>query len=189
MVPRLRQSLLFAVILLSPVYVTTQIPDRALVEALGSIYRLRNYTAFDWVSANYQKGTLTLQGFVRTPQLKQQAEAAARKTGGIDDVVNQLEVLPAHSSDDDIRVRAYIAIYASSALERYAPAGQLSPSAISELLQTGQFGLDGTDVGRGPHAIHIIVNGARVLLLGQVRAAEIVRLPKALFARCPACSV
>jgi osmotically-inducible protein OsmY len=171
MVLRLTQALFVAITLLYPAEAIAQIPDRALAEALGNIYRLRSYTAFDWVSANYQKGTLTLQGFVRTPQLKQQAEAAARKTAGIDDIVNQLEVLPAHSSDDDIRVRAYIAIYASSALERYAPAGQLSPSAISELLQTGQFGLDGTDVGRGPHAIHIIVNGARVLLLGQVRVA------------------
>jgi osmotically-inducible protein OsmY len=39
------------------------------------------------------------------------------------------------------------------------------------LQETARFGLDGTDVGRGPHAIHIIVNGARVLLLGQVSAA------------------
>ncbi len=29
--------------------------------------------------------------------------------------------------------------------------------------------LDSTDVARGPHAIHIIVNSARVLLLGEVR--------------------
>ena len=59
-----------------------QLPDRALSDAMRAIYGLRNYTAFDWISARYLKGTLTLQGFVRTPQLKQQAEEAARKTRG-----------------------------------------------------------------------------------------------------------
>ena len=146
-----------------------QLPDRALTEAMRAIYALRDYTAFDWISARYLKGTLTLEGFARTPRLKKQAEATARKTGGIDEVVNNIEVLPSHQSDDDIRVRAYIAIFGSSSLERYAPGGQLSGAALNELRDTAQFGLEGTDVGRGPHPIHIIVNGARVLLLGQVR--------------------
>jgi len=147
-----------------------QLPDRALTEAMRAVYGLRDYTAFDWISARYLKSTLTLEGFVRTPQLKRQAEEAARKTEGIEIVVNNIEVLPTHHSDDDIRIDAYIAIFGSSALERYAPGGQLSGAAINQLKDTGLFGLEGTDVGRGPHAIHIIVNGARVLLLGQVRA-------------------
>jgi hypothetical protein len=144
-------------------------PDRPLVDAMRALYGLRTYTAFDWISAQYQKGTLTLQGFVRTPQLKTQAEDTARKTRGIEVVDNRIEVLPTHQGDDEIRINAYIAIYGSSALERYAPGGQLSGAAISELSDTARFGLDGTDVARGPHAIHIIVNSARVLLLGEVR--------------------
>ena len=144
-------------------------PDRPLVDAMRAIYGLRTYTAFDWISAQYQKGTLTLQGFVRTPQLKTQAEDTARKTRGIEVVDNRIEVLPTHQGDDEIRMNVYIAIYGSSALERYAPGGQLSGAAISELSDTARFGLDGTDVARGPHAIHIIVNSARVLLLGEVR--------------------
>jgi BON domain len=86
----------------------------------------------------------------------------------VDEIVNKLEVLPTHSSDDGIRIRAYEAIY-SSALERYAPGGRLTDAALSELRDAERIGLDGADVGRGPHGIHIIVNGARVLLLGQVR--------------------
>ena len=148
-----------------------QIPDRALVDALGRIYKLRDYTAFDWIVANYNRGTLTLQGFARSPSLKAQAEAEAKKSSGVDIVVNNIEVLPTHQGDDDLRARAYAAIYASSALERYAPGGQLSAGARRELQESGRFGLDAADVGRGPHAIHIIVNGARVLLLGEVRSA------------------
>ena len=102
--------------------------------------------------------------------MKKRAEDAARKASGIDEIDNRLEVLPSHASDDQIRVRAYAEIYASGALERYAPGGTLSASALRELADSGRFGLDAADVGRGPHAIHIIVNAARVLLLGEVRA-------------------
>lgn len=167
MTQRMLIAMLAAVLAVSSLQ--AQLPDRALTEAMRAVYGLRGYTAFDWISARYLKGTLTLEGFVRTPQLKRQAEDAARKTEGIEIVVNNIEVLPAHHSDDDIRIDAYIAIFGSSALERYAPGGQLSGAAINQLKDTGLFGLEGADVGRGPHAIHIIVNGARVLLLGQVR--------------------
>jgi osmotically-inducible protein OsmY len=167
MTPRMLTAMLAGVLAVSSL--SAQLPDRALTEAMRAIYGLRDYTAFDWISARYLKGTLTLEGFVRTPQLKRQAEETARKTEGIEIVVNKLEILPAHRSDDDIRIDAYIAIFGSSALERYAPGGQLSGGAITQLKDTGLFGLEGADVGRGPHAIHIIVNGARVLLLGQVR--------------------
>jgi osmotically-inducible protein OsmY len=163
----------FVVILLLPWWApaasVAQTADRALVEALSNIYRLRNYTAFDWIAGAYQRGVLTLQGFVRSPQVKDDAATAARRARGVEEVDNQIQVLPAHSGDDDIRIAAYVSIYGHSALERYAPGGQLSGGAISELRDTARFGLEGTDVGRGPHAIHIIVNGARVLLRGQVR--------------------
>lgn len=155
--------------ILAPLVIWAQRPDRALVEALAHVSQLRSYTAFDWVSGAYNRGTLTLQGFVRTPQLKEDAEAAARKTPGVDEIDNQLQVLPTHRGDDDVRLAAYLAIYGSSPLERYAPGGQLSDLARSELRESARFGLDGTDVGRGPHGIHIIVNGGRVLLRGEVR--------------------
>lgn len=155
--------------ILAPFVMLAQPPERALVEALGQVYRLRSYTAFDWVSGAYDRGTLTLHGYVRNRQLKEEAEEAARRVRGVDEIDNQLQVLPAHRGDDDVRLAAYIAIYGSSALERYAPGGQLSGLAVSELRDTARFGLEGTEVGRGPHGIHIIVNGGRILLRGEVR--------------------
>src|SRR5262245_17181289 len=115
-------------------------PERPLVEAMRNVYRLPTYTAFDWISAHYLKGTLTLQGFSRTERLKQQAQEAARKASGIDDVINQIEVLPPGQGDDNIRLRAYAAIYGSAGLERYAPGGQLSQAATEELANSGRFG-------------------------------------------------
>src|SRR5262249_49203125 len=142
---------------------------RPLVEAMRNVYRLPSYTAFDWISARYLNGTLTLQGFARTERLKQQSQEAARKAAGIDEVINEIEVLPPGGGDDNIRLRAYAAIYGSAGLERYAPGGQLSSAALDELVNSGRFGLDGGDIGRGPHGIHIIVNAARVLLIGDVK--------------------
>lgn len=146
-----------------------QTADRALVEALGNVYRLRSYTAFDWIAARFDRGTLTLQGLVRSRQLRDDAEAAARKAAGVEEVVNQIELLPVHASDDELRVDAYLAVYGSAGLERYAPGGQLSGAAISEFRDAARFGLEGADVGRGPHAIHLLVSAGRVLLRGQVR--------------------
>lgn len=147
-----------------------QQPDRALVETLRAIYQLRDYTAFDWISGSYERGTLTLQGMVRTNQLKDKAEELARKSAGVDEVVNAINILPSHLSDDDVRLRVYVAIYGAAGLERYGPGGQMSGAALRELLDTARFGLDGTDVGRGPHAIHVLVSGGRVILRGEVRS-------------------
>jgi hypothetical protein len=146
-----------------------QAPERVLAEAMANVYTLKEFTAFDWVSAHYNRGTLTLEGFARTSGLKQKAEAVARKSSGVDEVVNTIALLPAIASDDDVRIRAYFAIYGSSALERYAPTGHLSDAALADIDDALRIGIDGANHGHGPHAIHIIVNGARVLLIGQVR--------------------
>lgn len=158
-----------AVALLSAGLPATQPPPRALSEAMRSIFNLRDYTVFDWIGGHYLEGTLTLEGWVRTPQLKDQAAKVARGTAGIDDVVNEIEVLPALSTDDDVRLRAYVAIYSSAGLEQYGPGRQFSGSAAADLVDSARFGIDASGVGRGPHAIHLVVNGARIVLHGQVR--------------------
>ena len=164
-----RLALVIAVLQTSLAGAAAQMPPRALTDSMRNIFALRDYTVFDWVSGHYFKGTLTLQGWVRTSQLKQAAEKISRGTAGVDEVVNEIVVLPALSTDDDLRVQAYVAIYSSSALERYGPGGQFSSSAASDLADSARLGIDAGGIGRGPHAIHIIVNGARILLLGQVK--------------------
>lgn len=148
--------------------------DRALSAALSRIHALDQYTAFDWITGTYGKGTLTLEGFVARPDLKGRAEEAAKQSSGIDTVVNRLEVLPALPSDDGVRVRTYVAIYGHSALSRYAPGGGgfESLGALRELETAGTFGLDASTQFRGPHPIHIVVSGARVTLYGEVASLQ-----------------
>jgi hypothetical protein len=185
MMHRRVERIVLVAALLCPALVSAQPPPRALSEAMRAIFSARDYTAFDWISGRYLKGTLTLEGWVRTPQFKDEAVRLARGVAGIDEVVNQIEVLPALSSDDDVRVRAYVAIYASPGLEQYGPGRQFSSGALADLIDSARFGLDASGVGRGPHAIHIVVNGARVLLLGQVRTTGDRRMAEAALRSLP----
>jgi osmotically-inducible protein OsmY len=146
---------------------------RVTTELAERLARLEDYSAFDWITFRLEKGTLTLEGFASRPVLRRRAEEAARKSSGVDEVVNRIETLPSVQSDDTVRIQAYAAIYGHAALARYAPGGGgLDSRGLQDELETAlRLGLDGSRFGRGPHPIHIIVNGARVILLGSVRNA------------------
>lgn len=167
-------SLLLIGLVVWPVRMDARQSSRALNAAMSRIYALDRYTVFDWITGSYEKGTLTLEGFVARPDLKARVDRVAKEGAGIDTVVNRLEVLPALPSDDAVRVRTYVAIYGSSALSRYAPGGGGFDSLgeLRELETAGTFGLDASTQFRGPHPIHIIVSGNRVQLFGEVGSAQ-----------------
>ena len=73
-----RVAAIVAFVLALPLASAAQAPPRALSDAMRAIFGLRDYTAFDWISGRYLKGTLTLQGWVRVEQLKREAERVAR---------------------------------------------------------------------------------------------------------------
>jgi hyperosmotically inducible protein len=65
-------------------------------------------------------GTVTLQGAVRDPTLKTDAERAVKKIEGVERVVNNIEVLPTSPMDDRIRLAVYRAIYGNDVLAPYS---------------------------------------------------------------------
>jgi osmotically-inducible protein OsmY len=130
--------------------------------------QLDSYTVFDWISGHYDRGTLTLSGFASRPALVEQAMRTARATAGVDEVVNDIELLPSLQGDDMIRLRAYVAIYGHSGLSRYAPGGGLSGFDVDEINRAAARGLESTLQFRGSHPIHIVVSGGSVQLLGRV---------------------
>lgn len=146
----------------------SQATPAPVLDALDRIARLDAFTAFDWISARYDGGTITLTGFASRPALVEQALAAARATRGVDEAVSEIELLPGVQSDDALRIRAYAAIYGHPGLERYAPGGGLSGFDIRELERAWTTGLDGSQQFQGAHPIHIIVSGASIQLLGAV---------------------
>jgi len=98
---------------------------------------------FDWITATVLGRNVTLGGQVLRSSLKPDAEYAVKKVEGVDNVVNNIEVLPPGPIDQRIREQVYNAIYNYPALSIYAN-NKVNPP------------------------IHIIVKSARVTLEGVV---------------------
>lgn len=77
------------------------------------------YGVFDNLSFRLEGSKAILMGQVRRPTLKTSAARVVMNVEGIDNVDNQIEVLPNSPNDDNIRLATYRAIYGQSALQRY----------------------------------------------------------------------
>jgi len=81
---------------------------------------LSYYGVFDNLAFKVDGYTVTLLGQVTRPTLKSDAEAAVSRIESVENVMNQIEVLPLSPNDDQLRLAVYRAIYGQGALERYA---------------------------------------------------------------------
>jgi hyperosmotically inducible protein len=100
------------------------------------------YGVFDDISFRVDGDKVTLFGQVARPILKSDAENVVKHIEGVRQVDDQIEVLPLSPFDNQIRLRAYRAIYGFGALNRYA-------------------------LGAHP-SIHIVVKNGNVTLAGVV---------------------
>jgi osmotically-inducible protein OsmY len=125
--------------------------------------RLPYYGVFDYIVFRVDRGTAYLAGYSFEGRLKADAEMAAKRASGVDEVADKIEVLPASQNDDRIRWATFYRIYTDDFLSRYAPGG--ATGVLQELRDERHFpGMQ--PVGRYP--IHIIVKNGRVMLLGVV---------------------
>jgi BON domain-containing protein len=109
---------------------------------------------FDNVSFHLDEDDLvTLSGQVRLPSLKVSAQRAARNIEGVRGVINQLEVRPASSLDDDIRREASFQIYSYSQLSHY---GLQAISPIHNIVKNGRLTLEGAVAGESDKTIACI---------------------------------
>jgi osmotically-inducible protein OsmY len=132
-----------------------------------ALERLPQYGVFDFLAFTLDRGVVTLSGYSYTGQLKTDAERAARRVSGVDEVANRLEVLPASFIDDRIRRDAFYRIYTDSFLSRYTSGG---PRAV--LLDAYEFGRYPGRQPFGNYPIRIIVKGGRITLAGAVDSAS-----------------
>jgi hyperosmotically inducible periplasmic protein len=98
------------------------------------------YSVFDSISFTLEGGKVILTGQVVRHALKEHAEAAVRSVEGVTAVVDQIQVLPASASDDDLRDAVYRAIYEDSTLARYA-VQNIPPIHI--IVENGNIALEG----------------------------------------------
>jgi hyperosmotically inducible periplasmic protein len=78
------------------------------------------YSVFDYITFTLKGNNVVLIGQVLRRSLREHAEAVIRSIEGVGTVTNQIEVLPASLSDDDLRNSVYRALYEDSTLARYA---------------------------------------------------------------------
>ena len=104
----------------TPDQVSAKGEDRITREVRHELVTLPYYSVFDNLAYKVDGYTVTLFGQVTQPVLKSDAEKAVKKIEGVENVVNNIEVLPLSPMDDQIRRAVYRAIYGQPGLEMYS---------------------------------------------------------------------
>jgi hyperosmotically inducible protein len=100
--------------------VTAKAQERITREVRHELVTLPYYSVFDNLAYKVSGYTVTLVGQVTKPTLKSDAEKAVKSIEGVQNVVNNIEVLPLSSMDDQIRRAVYRAIYGQPGMEIYS---------------------------------------------------------------------
>ena len=104
------------------------------------------FSVFDNFSFNYKDGVVTLQGQVTRPTLKSDAERVVARVAGIEQVVNNIEVLPLSPFDDRIRLATYRAVYRQPGLDRLA---FMANPLVRIIVKNGNVTLEGVVLNEG----------------------------------------
>ena len=118
-------------------------PDESRIakEVRHQLVTLPFFGVFDDLAFRVEGGTVTLLGAVTQPVLKSDAEKVVKRVEGVTQVVNNIEVLPLSSMDDQIRAAEYRAIYGDPALStRY---GFRAVPSIHIIVKNGHVTLEG----------------------------------------------
>jgi len=126
----------------APAHNSARSEDAIKREVRHELALLPWYSVFDNLQYSVNGYNVTLMGQVVNPTLKSDAESAVKHVEGVENVDNQIEVLPPSPNDDQIRRAEFHAIYGQPGLQRYAE------GSVQQ--------------------IHIIVKGGNVTLYGIV---------------------
>jgi len=120
--------------------------DRIIKEVRHELLMLPFFGVFDNITYKVEGGTVTLFGQVVRPSLKSDAENSVKRIEGVEQVNNQIEVLPPSPQDDRIRMALFRAIYRSPGLQRYE-LGVQKPIRI--IVKNGHVTLEGVVDSQG----------------------------------------
>jgi osmotically-inducible protein OsmY len=123
------------------------------------------YGVFDYIHFAIQGDTVILRGKASRPTLKSGIENSVKRIEGVNNVKNEIEVLPVSPNDDRLRAAVYASIYRDPALQRYT-SNRGGPRGVPSVARAA--GGITNDPPIGFHAIHIIVENGNVTLTGVV---------------------
>jgi osmotically-inducible protein OsmY len=117
-------------------------PDARLHDAIArSLQSYARLTIFDEVSAHVENGVVTLSGKVTMPFKKTEIGRRLADVAGVQEIRNEITVLPVSIEDDELRRRVARAIYGNSAFYRYAA---MPRPPIHIIVENGDVTLTGT---------------------------------------------
>ena len=140
-----------------------------LVENIRKVLTaLPYYGMFDLLVFELEEGRVTLGGYAFQSVLKTWAEREVSRVGGVAKVDNQIEVLPASTNDDRIRMAVFRAIYKEQGLAGYGFGGETWRAFTRNEHEILYFQREPL----GIFPIHIIVKHGNVILAGLVASQE-----------------
>ena len=104
------------------------------------VLRYPQFTIFDSVHAQVHEGVVTLSGRVTMPYKSKDIARRVAGVEGVDDVRNEVAVLPVSQFDDDLRFQIARAIYGNSNFWRY---GAMVNPPVHIIVENGHVTLDG----------------------------------------------
>lgn len=123
------------------------------------------YGVFDSIHFAIEGDTVILRGYASRPTLKSGIENSVKRIDGVNNVKNEIEVLPLSPNDDRLRAAVYRSIYGYAPLQRYT-SNRGRPRGVPSVARTA--GGITNDPPIGYHGIHIIVKNGNVTLTGVV---------------------
>src|SRR6185503_19395313 len=117
---------LVAMIAVSPMLATPKTdvksgnPAETMKQIRKRLVTLPYYGVFDNLAYKYEDGVVTLSGQVVRPTTKSDAARGVERVAGVDQVVNQIEVLPLSPAEDQVRIATYRKVYSQPGLDRLA---------------------------------------------------------------------
>jgi hyperosmotically inducible protein len=133
-------ALFAALALAAPAAAQNRVDTKIANELSRQIERYPQLTIFDSISGTVDDGVVTLTGKVTMPFKKTDVGARASKVEGVRDVVNNIDVLPVSSYDDDLRLRIALSIYVNSSFWQY---GARANPPIHIIVERGHVTLTG----------------------------------------------
>ena len=109
-------------------------------EVRHQLVLLPYYSVFDNLAYRVDGDHVTLEGQVRLPTLKSDAQRAVKSIEGVASVTNKIEVLPTSPMDDQVRRAMYRAIYGEPTLSKY---GWSAVASIHIIVKNGHVTLVG----------------------------------------------
>lgn len=151
--------LMIAVLGLSQIDVNAQgFSQRTLEQKVfKEIIRLPYYGVFDNIAFQVKGDTVYLTGKVVQPTTRKSAERVVDRIDGVNNVVNNIEVLPLSGFDDSIRLQTLRTLQRGGGLYRYFLGA--NPS-VKIIVDNGNVALEGFVATRGDKNLaNILANG------------------------------